>query len=436
MWIPAKAAFRAGKVTGTQWDDVNIGFSSMALGYNTTASGDGSTALGSSTTASGVYSFANGNGSTASGYGSTSIGWSSIASGYGSTVIGVNSTVSGFHAAAFGFGLNASGDFSTAMGHGTKSKSFRGFTVGTFNDSSNAVNPTGIDFLNRVFQIGNGLADNIRSNAMTVLQNGNIGIGEVNPAYPLNFAATLGDKISIWGNGANHYGFGIQPSLLQIYSDIVGSDIAFGYGNSSSFTERMRVKGNGNVGIGVDPFAKLQVAGLETSAHGLLAAIQLNNTASANAWKIRAGATGTTTPADGFSIGDNTAYRFVITSAGNVGIGNTAPASTLDVTGTTTTDGLQVSNGTVITKMQSGSVTVGSSGNSQLNYTINFPVAFASATPRVFATARNEPLSSFNDSYSVSIRFVTATFVQLNIQRTDANTGWGQQLRVDWFAVE
>jgi Head domain of trimeric autotransporter adhesin len=464
MWIPAKAAFRAGKVTGTQWDDVNIGFNSMALGYNTTASGGESTALGYATTASGPSSIATGHGTIASGnkasamgsfstasgegsialgynndadgYGSVAIGWGSTAGNHGTIAMGVGSAANGYHASAFGFSTTASGDYSTTMGYGTKSKSFRGFTVGTFNDSSNAVNPTGIDFLNRVFQIGNGLADNIRSNAMTVLQNGNIGIGEVNPAYPLNFAATLGDKISIWGNGANHYGFGIQPSLLQIYSDIVGSDIAFGYGNSSSFTERMRVKGNGNVGIGVDPFAKLQVAGLETSAHGLLAAIQLNNTASANAWKIRAGATGTTTPADGFSIGDNTAYRFVITSAGNVGIGNTAPASTLDVTGTTTTDGLQVSNGTVITKMQSGSVTVGSSGNSQLNYTINFPVAFASATPRVFATARNEPLSSFNDSYSVSIRFVTATFVQLNIQRTDANTGWGQQLRVDWFAVE
>ena len=30
----------------------------------------------------------------------------------------------------------------------------------------------------------------------------------------------------------------------------VVADIAFGYGSSGSFTERMRIKGNGNVGIG------------------------------------------------------------------------------------------------------------------------------------------------------------------------------------------
>ena len=71
--------------------------------------------------------------------------------------------------------------------------------------------------------------------------------------------------------------------------------------------------------------------------------------------------------------------RLTILSNGNVGIGNTAPAATLDVTGTTTTDGLQVSNGTVFTKMQSGSATVGSSATAQLVYSFTFPVAFASS---------------------------------------------------------
>ena len=33
-------------------------------------------------------------------------------------------------------------------------------------------------------------------------------------------------------------------------TDAVSSDIAFGFGSSNSFTERMRIKGNGNVGIG------------------------------------------------------------------------------------------------------------------------------------------------------------------------------------------
>jgi hypothetical protein len=37
---------------------------------------------------------------------------------------------------------------------------------------------------------------------------------------------------------------------LQIYTDIASSDIVFGCGSSGSMTETMRIKGNGNVGIG------------------------------------------------------------------------------------------------------------------------------------------------------------------------------------------
>src|SRR2546428_11923930 len=32
MWYPGKAAFRAGNVTGTQWDDATTGFGSFAVG--------------------------------------------------------------------------------------------------------------------------------------------------------------------------------------------------------------------------------------------------------------------------------------------------------------------------------------------------------------------------------------------------------------------
>jgi hypothetical protein len=51
MWIPAKVAFRAGIVNNTQWDDVNIGYSSTAFGDGTTANGNYSTAMGSISTA-------------------------------------------------------------------------------------------------------------------------------------------------------------------------------------------------------------------------------------------------------------------------------------------------------------------------------------------------------------------------------------------------
>lgn len=51
MWYPGKAAFRAGEVSGSQWDDSNVGKFSMALGANVKAGGEASTALGGRTQA-------------------------------------------------------------------------------------------------------------------------------------------------------------------------------------------------------------------------------------------------------------------------------------------------------------------------------------------------------------------------------------------------
>ena len=80
---------------------------------------------------------------------------------------------------------------------------------------------------------------------------GNVGIGTATPGYPLSFPASLGDKISLWGGQSGaHLGFGIQPNALQIFGANVNDDVVFGYGSSFALTEVMRVKGNGNVGIG------------------------------------------------------------------------------------------------------------------------------------------------------------------------------------------
>ncbi|HMK04804.1 MAG TPA: hypothetical protein VK489_11455 [Ferruginibacter sp.] len=80
--------------------------------------------------------------------------------------------------------------------------------------------------------------------SLTMANAQNVGIGTATPGFPLNFANTAGDKISLFGNTGNHYGFGIQSGLLQVHSDIAGSNIAFGYGSSASFTERMRIINN------------------------------------------------------------------------------------------------------------------------------------------------------------------------------------------------
>jgi hypothetical protein len=117
---------------------------------------------------------------------------------------------------------------------------------------------TGTEAMDLVFATSlagfTGLTERFR-----IKDNGNIGIGTGAPGFPLNFASTLGDKISLFGNAGSHYGFGIQSNLLQIHSDAAVADIAFGYGNSAAFTENVRIKGNGNVGIGVNPGYKLHV---------------------------------------------------------------------------------------------------------------------------------------------------------------------------------
>ena len=53
MWIPAKAAFRAGTAVSTEWNDANIGLYSFAAGYNVKAAGSYSFALGADAIASG-----------------------------------------------------------------------------------------------------------------------------------------------------------------------------------------------------------------------------------------------------------------------------------------------------------------------------------------------------------------------------------------------
>jgi hypothetical protein len=109
-----------------------------------------------------------------------------------------------------------------------------------------------------------------------------LGIGNLTPQFPLSLNGSLGDKISLWTDGTpTHYGMGIQSGLFQIFSKTSVDDIAFGYGNSNVFAETMRIKGNGNVGIGNNPFFKLDITGrmrIRTGNDGE-AGIWLNNNA-------------------------------------------------------------------------------------------------------------------------------------------------------------
>lgn len=136
MWIPSKGAFRAGAVTGTQWDV--IGTNSTALGYGTIATGDYSTSLGVSSTASGQGSMAFGNSNT------------------------------------------SSGNWATASGYNTVAQAYSSFVIGLWNLNPGTYNTTSVVSTDPVFVIGNGTSPTTRSNSITVLKDGKMLIGNPN----------------------------------------------------------------------------------------------------------------------------------------------------------------------------------------------------------------------------------------------------------------
>jgi hypothetical protein len=128
---------------------------------------------------------------------------------------------------------------------------------------------------------GYGSSD-LFNEAMRIKGNGKVGIGTTNPNAPLGFPAALGKKITLYPGGTGDAGLAVQGNLLQMYADHPNADIAFGYDQAGVFTERMRVKGNGNIGLGViDPTLKLDISGrmrIRTGTDGE-AGIWLNNLA-------------------------------------------------------------------------------------------------------------------------------------------------------------
>ena len=177
---------------------------------------------------------------------------------------GIYNTANG----SFSLSRNTQGNYNTGMGSETLFNTTTGNNNTAIGYSSLYYNITGNN--NTAIGYGADVSNNnitnataIGANAKVALSNSlilgglgvdavNVGIGISVPGYPLNFATTLGNKISLYGTSGNHYGFGVQSGLLQIHSDVAASDIVFGYGSSTSLTENMRIKGNGNVGIGTN----------------------------------------------------------------------------------------------------------------------------------------------------------------------------------------
>ncbi|MCB1581058.1 MAG: tail fiber domain-containing protein, partial [Alphaproteobacteria bacterium] len=135
----SKAAFRAGRVIGTEWDDANVGNESIALGTATTASGAQSVAIGANAQATQISSIAMGWNAQATHNNAMALGWNAAASGLNSTALGNSAAASGTNAVAIGDNNTASGEDSTAMGVGSTASGDYSTAMGSTTTASGAV---------------------------------------------------------------------------------------------------------------------------------------------------------------------------------------------------------------------------------------------------------------------------------------------------------
>lgn len=187
---------------------------SSALSFGT-ISGTEATALGHGTTASGTYSTAMGNGSIASALDTTALGSAAIASADYSTAIGRSA--------------DAQGNYTTAIGYGTIAQSFSETAVGSFNKSTGG-SPTSWVPSEPIFVVGNGASTASRSTAMTVLKNGNVGIGETAPAFPLvvkgtvSFAGATSGRITLRAPASGGTADYVLPPAVGASGQVLATD--------------------------------------------------------------------------------------------------------------------------------------------------------------------------------------------------------------------
>jgi hypothetical protein len=250
------------------------------MGYNSTASNTNAVAIGNLSTASGANAIA--------------IGTTSIASGSSSTAMGQTA--------------EANGSYSFAIGDSVIANSWKSTSLGSFNNPIVASPTFNWILTDPLLIVGNGIAVNLRKNAMVLLKNGNMGLGIDNPVATLEVAHVssiggtavfrgttyhsyfnngsnedtyiragkinrnvilndipggkvgigtttpnaqlafnndLGRKISLYESPSNsHYGFSIDYGALQIYTDAPAAKISFGYFTNGAFTEKMFLDNN------------------------------------------------------------------------------------------------------------------------------------------------------------------------------------------------
>ncbi|MDT0557091.1 tail fiber domain-containing protein [Ichthyenterobacterium sp. W332] len=176
-----------------------FGDQSIAMGNKVVATGNTSVAMGKNTTASALNAFAVGQNTEALGESSSALGIYTNAEGKASVALGNATTASGEASIAVGDGTTASGNASSAIGNHVTARSFSETVIGSYNRDYTPNSATSWNANDHLFVVGNGTASaSDRSNALTVLKNGKIGIETINPQTKLHI--TGGSDVSLANN--------------------------------------------------------------------------------------------------------------------------------------------------------------------------------------------------------------------------------------------
>ncbi len=204
-------------------------------------------------------------------------GREALASGDYSTAIGEFNRSFGRTAVTLGSNNQAYGISSVAIGDYTIASAAYETVLGRYNDASAPGNATSWVLTDKLFSIGNGADNNTRTDAVTILKNGNMGIGASAPVNKLQlggnmhmngnsifFRATATDKYDVvkWQRSRDRMGIAGYGGTELGYTDGTPGD---------SVTPVLVVSNNGNTGIGTtNPINKLQVEGnLHMDGHNI-----------------------------------------------------------------------------------------------------------------------------------------------------------------------